>query len=54
MILRLSRLLGGAKLQSSAESNVQDAAVASLVSGSPIEILPESLVNALAQDRLQS
>ena len=43
-----------AALQSSAESDVQDAAVASLVSGSPIGILPESLVNALAQDRLQS
>ena len=41
-------------LQSSAESDVQDAAVASLVSGSPIGILPDSLVNALAQDRLQS
>ena len=34
-----------AALQSSAESDVQDAAVASLVSGSPIGILPESLVN---------
>ena len=44
-----------AALQSSAESDVQDAAVASLVSGSPTGILPpESLVNALAQDRLHS
>ena len=43
-----------AALQSSAESDVQDAAVASLVSGSQIGILPESLVNALAQDRLRS
>ena len=33
-----------AALQSSAEGDVQDAAVASLVSGSPIGILPESLV----------
>ena len=42
-----------AALQSSTQSNRQDLAIASMVSDTPIGIMPDTLLNMLTQDRLQ-